>query len=189
MLGDLHERYKSPARYLADAITTAPFVILSRIRRATDPQFLLLEALLIYASYVVVAWYQDRALLAGQSGLLRLAIPAGITLVLAMRWKRPGCQAGSPPTRFSLRDHCFAVSASDRCCRGKWAFTAFTQAGCWMRLSAGCFNPGQTGLRRRRVLTWGIDRRFSPEKRRALPETRKTFSPSARPLLYLHRHS
>jgi hypothetical protein len=84
VLGDLHERYTSPARYLTDAITTAPFVLFGRIRRVTDPQVFLLEALLIYASFVVVAWYQDRALLAGQSGLLRLAVPAAITLVLAL---------------------------------------------------------------------------------------------------------
>ena len=59
VLGDLHERYKSPGRYLFDAFSTAPFVILSRIRRTTDPQLLLMEALLLYASFLVVAWYMD----------------------------------------------------------------------------------------------------------------------------------
>src|ERR1044071_4232806 len=41
VLGDLYERFHSPLRYAADALHTVPLVILSKMRRITDPQVLL----------------------------------------------------------------------------------------------------------------------------------------------------
>ena len=82
ILGDLSERYSSPGRYVVLALRTVPFVIGSRIRRTTDALVLLTEALLVYGSYLVAAWYTDRALLASQWGLLRLAIPTILNLVV-----------------------------------------------------------------------------------------------------------
>lgn len=80
VLGDLHERYRSPAQYLGDLFSTLPFLILSRIRRGTDLQSLLMEALVVYGSFLAVAWYFDEALLRDSTGMLRLALPALLTL-------------------------------------------------------------------------------------------------------------
>ena len=52
IIGDMHERYQSPLRYLADAVTAAPAAILCQIRRATPPLFLMLEALVVYVSFL-----------------------------------------------------------------------------------------------------------------------------------------
>jgi hypothetical protein len=82
VLGDLYERYTSPRRYLADAFSAVPCVIISRIRRTTDPQVFLMEAFALYLSFVGVAWISGQsAFLFEPWGLLRLAIPAAVTLV------------------------------------------------------------------------------------------------------------
>ncbi|HEX4002078.1 MAG TPA: hypothetical protein VHX36_05480 [Candidatus Acidoferrales bacterium] len=51
VLGDLYERYKSPAQYVADAALTVPLVVASQIRRMADPAVVLLEALALYFSF------------------------------------------------------------------------------------------------------------------------------------------
>lgn len=84
VLGDLCEKYTGPGQYIGLAMRVVPFVIASRIRRTTDAQVLLMEALLVYSSYVAAAWYTDRALLIGPWGLLRLAVPAVLTVVVLM---------------------------------------------------------------------------------------------------------
>ncbi|MFN7998206.1 MAG: hypothetical protein U0Q18_31585 [Bryobacteraceae bacterium] len=81
VLGDLHERYRSPLQYAVDAVRTVPWVILSRIRRTTDPQMLLLQALVLYLSFLSVAWAFERAMLDAQWGLVRLAIPAAMIML------------------------------------------------------------------------------------------------------------
>ncbi len=93
VLGDLHERYRSPGQYMIDLLATAPCVIFSRIRRTTDTELFLTEALLLYASFLATAWYTDRSLLDEPWGLLHLAIPTAITLVFVIledAWDRPG---------------------------------------------------------------------------------------------------
>lgn len=57
VLGDLHERYRSPAQYLGDLIATVPFLIVSRIVRTTDLQLLLTDTLLIYGSFLAATWF------------------------------------------------------------------------------------------------------------------------------------
>ena len=84
VLGDLHERYTCTRQYLMDALSTVPLVIASRIRRTTDPQVFLMEALLLYISFLGAAWYRDETLLNGRWGLLRLAVPAATALVALM---------------------------------------------------------------------------------------------------------
>jgi hypothetical protein len=83
VLGDLHERYRSPGQYAFEALCTVPLVILSRIRRIADPQVLLMHAFAAYLSFLGAAELRDRALLIDQWGLLRLATPA-IMIVLGM---------------------------------------------------------------------------------------------------------
>ena len=79
VLGDLHERYRTPLRYLGDLFSILPFLVMRRILRTTDLQLFLTDALLVYGSFLAAAWYKDR--LADGSSLLHLAIPAGLTLL------------------------------------------------------------------------------------------------------------
>ena len=81
VLGDLHERYRSRLQYAADALSTVPLVILSRIRRTADPRVLVIQAFALYASFLTAAWFKDASLLQAQWGLLRLAIPPGMALL------------------------------------------------------------------------------------------------------------
>ena len=93
VLGDLHERYSSSGQYGLDAVRTIPLVIISRIRRTADPQVLLMQAFVLYASFLGAAWLKDSAFLSGQWGLLRLAIPAGMAmlgLILEDTYATPG---------------------------------------------------------------------------------------------------
>ena len=55
VLGDLYERYRSPLRYAWDAICIVPLVILSRIRRTSDPLVVLTQALALYTSFLCAA--------------------------------------------------------------------------------------------------------------------------------------
>ena len=81
VLGDLKERYSSPRQYFHDAVSAVPCVILSRIRRTTDPAALLMEALVLYMSFFAAAWYLDIAFLSDQNGLFRIAIPTAAALL------------------------------------------------------------------------------------------------------------
>jgi len=81
VLGDLYERYKSPAQYLGDLLSTLPFVVLSRIRRTTSIRWLLVDALLVYGSFLAGSWYRARTLVTDEGGLVHLAIPSGLTLL------------------------------------------------------------------------------------------------------------
>ncbi len=93
VLGDLYERYRSPLQYGFDALGTVPLVILSRIRRTADPQVLVMQAFALYLSFLTAARFEDESLLQAQWGLLRLAIPPGMTLlglVLEDAYATPG---------------------------------------------------------------------------------------------------
>ncbi len=82
VLGDLWERYVSPGRYVAGGLRVALFVNLSRIRRTTSAQLLLMEAMTLYLSFITAAWVLDGRLLDDQWGLLRLAVGPAIALVV-----------------------------------------------------------------------------------------------------------
>jgi hypothetical protein len=100
LLGDLHERYRSPLQYGFEAVLTIPLVILSRIRRTADHQVLLIQAFALYASFLVAAWLKGEALLRDEWELMRLATPAGMALLGLMledAYAKPGWR-----TRFQL---------------------------------------------------------------------------------------
>ena len=99
--GDLHERYKSPGRYLVDLVAAMPFMVVSRIRRTTGLQLFVMQGLVLYASFVTVAGYLDKALLRDDADLAGLAIPVGITLVLLTVQAVWEPLAGSLRARFS----------------------------------------------------------------------------------------
>jgi hypothetical protein len=105
VLGDLHERCTSRRQYISDALGTVPLVIMSRIRRTADPAVLLMEAFVLYLSFIGAAWYQDRAFLYEQRGFLRLAIPAAVALlalILEDAYARPGKRSPLKPIRGPL---------------------------------------------------------------------------------------
>lgn len=82
VLGDLRERNPAGWDYAKDAVRTVPLVILSRIRRTTDPQLLLMEAFALYLGFLAVPWLQRQwTFLLEQGGLLRLAAPVAVALV------------------------------------------------------------------------------------------------------------
>jgi hypothetical protein len=82
VLGDLHEKCKSPRAYLADAISVLGPVIIGRIRRTTDVQVFLMEIVVVYASFSAAAWYLgEKAFLYERSGFARLAIPVTLTAI------------------------------------------------------------------------------------------------------------
>jgi hypothetical protein len=76
VLGDLCEKYEAPRQYVATAIRVVPAVILSRIRRTSDAQTLMMAAALVYASFLGAVWFTDKSLLNDQRTLGRIAIPA-----------------------------------------------------------------------------------------------------------------
>lgn len=93
VLGDLQERCTSPMQYCADALSTVPLVILSRIRRTADPQLLLMHAFVLYLAFYGAAWFKARTLLYEPGVLTRLAIPGVVTLlvlVLEDAYAKPG---------------------------------------------------------------------------------------------------
>lgn len=81
VLGDLHERYASPAQYVRDAVTTVPWVIASRLIRTTDARLLLLEAFALYLSFVTSARFAaDPGFLDLPNAYVRLAVPVLVAL-------------------------------------------------------------------------------------------------------------
>jgi len=81
VLGDLHERYRSPWQYGFEALSTVPLVAIGRIRRTADPRILLIQAFAVAVSFLGAAWFRDGPLLRSQWGLLRLAVPGAMTLL------------------------------------------------------------------------------------------------------------
>ncbi|HEX4164107.1 MAG TPA: hypothetical protein VHZ55_01415 [Bryobacteraceae bacterium] len=98
VLGDLCEKCSSTQEYLREAILVLPLVIISRIRRTTDTQLLLMEAVSLYLSFSVAAWYLgQRAFLYAQFGFARLTIPTGVAVTGLLF-----CSAWSDPQRRSF---------------------------------------------------------------------------------------
>jgi len=84
VLGDLHERFLSTPRYVVYALMTVPLVLLSRIRRTTDAVVFLMEAIVLYSSYLAAAFSLDQNLLTYASGFCRLGLPAAISMSTLM---------------------------------------------------------------------------------------------------------
>jgi hypothetical protein len=82
VLGDLHERCKSPQQYLMEAASVLGPVVISRVRRTTDLQVFFIEVIAVYLSFSTSAWWLgQRTFLYDRSGFIRLAIPTVITCV------------------------------------------------------------------------------------------------------------
>ncbi len=82
VLGDLHEKCRSPREYLVEALSVLGPVIVSRIRRTADLQVFLMETFAVYLSFTLAAWWLgQRAFLFDHNGFARLAIPTTVTVV------------------------------------------------------------------------------------------------------------
>jgi hypothetical protein len=110
VLGDMRERNEGIQLFIYDALRTVPFVIVSRIRRTTDSVVLLMEAFCCYVSFLTVALVADRAMIATQAGLLRLAIPGAIALALLVL-----ADAYANPRKKSVLRPVLAVALSFAC--------------------------------------------------------------------------
>ena len=82
VLGDLCERYVNGAQYAVNALTVAPRVILSQIRRNTDAWVFLLTACGIYCSFV--AGSVDLPSYNDPYALTRFAIPTIVALLVLL---------------------------------------------------------------------------------------------------------
>lgn len=82
VLGDMRERNEGVQLFIYDALRTVPFVIVSRIRRTTDSVVLLMEAFCCYVSFLAVALVAQPSTITTEEGLLRLAIPGAIALLV-----------------------------------------------------------------------------------------------------------
>ncbi|HUI78696.1 MAG TPA: hypothetical protein VLY24_12290 [Bryobacteraceae bacterium] len=92
ILGDLAERYRGNWQYLREALCVLPLLLLSRMRRAIDPQLFVIEASAAYLTFFAVAWqFYGNTFFRYQSALLRLAVPAlatvGIVLLFDVYWR------------------------------------------------------------------------------------------------------
>jgi hypothetical protein len=95
VLGDLHERFRSRTQYAADALSTVPLVIVSRMRRTSDPQVVFIQAFAMYLSFLGAAWFSNRDMLSEEWGLLRLAVPGAVAmsvLIVADAYRIPSAQ-------------------------------------------------------------------------------------------------
>lgn len=81
ILGDMRERNRSTAHYLAEATCTVPSVIYSRIRRTTDAVATLMVAGSMYTAFVMSAWWRAPELLFREFGYAQLAIPTTVFVV------------------------------------------------------------------------------------------------------------
>ncbi|MBV9505196.1 MAG: hypothetical protein JO323_09360 [Acidobacteriia bacterium] len=124
-LGDMRERYQSPARYLLESAQLIPCVIYSRIRRTADPVVILMEAASMFTAFVIAARWLNPALLFDEVGFLRLAIPAVITLtvtVLVDAYRTPSPYGPLEPLQNSSRG--FVASFLAQFWLGSWALPA-----------------------------------------------------------------
>jgi hypothetical protein len=112
VLGGLYERCTSPLQYVADALCVVPLVILSQVRRRTDPQVLLMEAFALYLSFLMAAWRLGGVpFLYESSGFLRLAIPTALALV-ALRLRDVYANPAGTLPRKAILDAACAVAAA-----------------------------------------------------------------------------
>ena len=107
VLGDFEEGAKSRRQYVKEAVSVFAPVIISRIRRVTDVQVLLMQALALYASFAAAAWYLGESeFLYQRAGLMLLAIPTAVSIaaLLIVKCVRESRAAGPLAAGVACRD-------------------------------------------------------------------------------------
>jgi hypothetical protein len=110
VLGDLREESAG----LGKMLHTAFYVLLSRVRRTSDPVVLLMEALALYTAFVVVAGWTQPVLLFDPAGLLALAIPPAamlVVLILSDAYSDPKKKSLYKPMQAVILGAVFAAAA------------------------------------------------------------------------------
>jgi hypothetical protein len=82
VLGDLHERYRSPIRYMLDVLTTLPFLVASQIRRTFRLDLFFAQACGLYIAFAGASLVADPRFLHDRGALVPLAIVIGVALVV-----------------------------------------------------------------------------------------------------------
>lgn len=90
VLGDLHERCRSPWQYAREALRTVPMVVLGRMLRTARPEVVALEGAALCLVYWIAAWQ------AGAADLLRVVTAAMIGLA-ALLVRDAYCAADQGP--------------------------------------------------------------------------------------------
>jgi hypothetical protein len=81
-----------------------PCVILGRIRRTADLQLVLIDALLLYAAFLVSAFWLDQKFLHSDRSLIKLFVAALLTLfgeLLSLAWRNSSWRIGPVPVFMS----------------------------------------------------------------------------------------
>jgi len=81
VLGDLYQLYRSPLEYAYSALKTVPLVVLSRMRRTSDPQVLVIQAFAAFVSFLGAVWLKDGSRVLEPWEMLRPAVPAAMTVL------------------------------------------------------------------------------------------------------------
>ena len=92
VLGDLSERYVSPRQYLVDAVRILPFVVLSRVRRTSNPP--------LDTAVVVLLWFWGVIWGSGEHLWLAAGIPAFVAmsvLILLVAYRANHLEFLPPP--------------------------------------------------------------------------------------------
>ncbi len=82
--GDMRERCGSTYEFLGEASHVVPYVIVSRVRRTSDPLLLLMEGVMAFTAFFTAAWWLERRILYSDWGLIWLAIPVAVVLLTMM---------------------------------------------------------------------------------------------------------
>jgi len=112
VLGDLSE--ESPG--LRAILSAVLCVILSRVRRTTDPVVLLMEGLALYTAFVVIANWLAPSMMFDPAGLATLAIPPAamlIGLMLSDAYSDPRRKSPLKPILGVVLSAAVAVAAGD----------------------------------------------------------------------------
>lgn len=128
VLGDLHERYRSPRQYAWDALRTVPMVVLGRILRTARPELVVLEGAALCLVYWTAAWQ------AGAVDLLRVVAAAMIGLA-ALLVRDAYCASGPRPRAITAFEGAFfALLAQLSLAALGWVLALPAKAA-----GAGCF--------------------------------------------------
>jgi len=115
VLGDLYERFTSPAKYVLDAIRTLPLVILSRIRRTVEPAIMVTQLFAWSISFLSWSSLLDLSFPSEQA-LIRAAIPAAmavLALILEDAYAHPARRFGMYLARGPLLGSLVALASEE----------------------------------------------------------------------------
>src|SRR5262245_58099479 len=94
VLGDLHERYNSPSRYILDALSVLPYVVFSQVRRTASGLLITGQAAALYVAFAGASLVAGPGYLYDNGALVPLAITIAVMLAALVL-----CDAYADPRR------------------------------------------------------------------------------------------